>query len=99
MASTYGVHLLLPDLTPNVGLWWSFFIEMFVSFREFFLCFSAAFGGLYWRTVPTVTVSFFFFPSFLGAGWDRRGPWFCATRVGDDTTAVCHCDVGGHYFS
>ncbi|KAF3909283.1 hypothetical protein ABW20_dc0107334 [Dactylellina cionopaga] len=36
--STYGVHLLLPDLTPNVGLWWYFFIEMFDSFRAFFLC-------------------------------------------------------------
>lgn len=36
--STYGVHLLLPDLTPNVGLWWYFFIEMFDSFRNFFLC-------------------------------------------------------------
>lgn len=38
LRSTYGVHLLLPDLTPNVGLWWYFFIEMFDSFREFFLC-------------------------------------------------------------
>ncbi|KAL0637057.1 hypothetical protein Q9L58_003880 [Maublancomyces gigas] len=38
LASTYGVHLLLPDLTPNVGLWWYFFIEMFDSFRNFFLC-------------------------------------------------------------
>ncbi|KAJ6256720.1 hypothetical protein Dda_8587 [Drechslerella dactyloides] len=38
VASTYGVHLLLPDLTPNVGLWWYFFIEMFDSFRAFFLC-------------------------------------------------------------
>ncbi|KAF8472153.1 GPI transamidase subunit PIG-U [Kalaharituber pfeilii] len=38
LSSTYGVHLLLPDLTPNVGLWWYFFIEMFDSFREFFLC-------------------------------------------------------------
>ncbi|KAL8935037.1 MAG: hypothetical protein Q9216_005610 [Gyalolechia sp. 2 TL-2023] len=37
LRSTYGVHLLLPDLTPNVGLWWYFFIEMFDSFREFFL--------------------------------------------------------------
>lgn len=36
--STYGVHLMLPDLTPNVGLWWYFFIEMFDSFRDFFLC-------------------------------------------------------------
>lgn len=37
LSSTYGVQLLLPDLTPNVGLWWYFFIEMFDSFREFFL--------------------------------------------------------------
>ena len=41
LASTYGVHLLLPDLTPNVGLWWYFFIEMFDSFRDFFL-------GVFW---------------------------------------------------
>ena len=41
LSSTYGAHLLLPDLTPNVGLWWYFFIEMFDSFREFFL-------GVFW---------------------------------------------------
>ena len=41
LAATYGVRLLLPDLTPNVGLWWYFFIEMFDSFREFFL-------GVFW---------------------------------------------------
>lgn len=41
LSSTYGVHLLLPDLTPNVGLWWYFFIEIFDSFREFFL-------GVFW---------------------------------------------------
>lgn len=41
LASTYGVQLLLPDLTPNVGLWWYFFIEMFDSFRSFFL-------GVFW---------------------------------------------------
>lgn len=39
--STYGVHILLTDLTPNVGLWWYFFIEMFDSFRAFFL-------GVFW---------------------------------------------------
>lgn len=39
--STYGTPLLLPDLTPNLGLWWYFFIEMFDSFREFFL-------GVFW---------------------------------------------------
>lgn len=41
LRSTYGVRLLLPDLTPNVGLWWYFFIEMFDSFRGFFL-------GVFW---------------------------------------------------
>lgn len=41
LSSTYGVQLLLPDLTPNVGLWWYFFIEMFDSFRAFFL-------GVFW---------------------------------------------------
>jgi phosphatidylinositol glycan class U len=37
LPSTYGVQLTLSDLTPNVGLWWYFFIEMFDSFRAFFL--------------------------------------------------------------
>ncbi|KAL6712305.1 hypothetical protein ACN47E_000182 [Coniothyrium glycines] len=41
LAATYGVRLLLSDLTPNVGLWWYFFIEMFDSFRGFFL-------GVFW---------------------------------------------------
>lgn len=41
MSATYGFHLLVPDLTPNSGLWWYFFIEMFDSFRAFFL-------GVFW---------------------------------------------------
>lgn len=41
VSATYGFHLLVPDLTPNVGLWWYFFIEIFDSFREFFL-------GVFW---------------------------------------------------
>ena len=41
VSATYGFQLLVPDLTPNVGLWWYFFIEMFDSFREFFL-------GVFW---------------------------------------------------
>lgn len=39
--ATYGVQLLVPDLTPNAGLWWYFFIELFDPFREFFL-------GVFW---------------------------------------------------
>ncbi|KIO18062.1 hypothetical protein M407DRAFT_163011, partial [Tulasnella calospora MUT 4182] len=34
---TWGAFLLLPDLTPNPGLWWYFFTEMFDHFRPFFL--------------------------------------------------------------
>ena len=41
LASTYGFELLLTDLTPNIGLWWYFFTEMFDSFRAFFL-------GVFW---------------------------------------------------
>ncbi|CEI96442.1 hypothetical protein RMCBS344292_10603 [Rhizopus microsporus] len=35
--STYGTILFLTDLTPNVGLFWYFFIEMFDQFRSFFM--------------------------------------------------------------
>ncbi|KAK5109094.1 hypothetical protein LTR62_007551 [Meristemomyces frigidus] len=35
--SVYLTALTLPDLTPNPGLWWYFFIEMFDAFRSFFL--------------------------------------------------------------
>jgi hypothetical protein len=30
-------RLELTDLSPNVGLWWYFFTEMFDHFRPFFL--------------------------------------------------------------
>ena len=30
-------RLLVPDLTPNIGLFWYFFIEIFEHFRVFFL--------------------------------------------------------------
>ncbi|KAM7207125.1 GPI transamidase subunit PIG-U [Rhypophila sp. PSN 637] len=51
LPSTYGIQLTLQDLTPNVGLWWYFFVEMFDSFRSFFLAvfwlhLSAYVGGL-----------------------------------------------------
>jgi len=35
--ATWGATVSLPDLTPNVGLWWYFFTEMFDQFRPFFL--------------------------------------------------------------
>ncbi|KIX06694.1 uncharacterized protein Z518_04670 [Rhinocladiella mackenziei CBS 650.93] len=41
LASCYGAQMTVPDLTPNVGLWWYFFIEIFDSFRDFFV-------GVFW---------------------------------------------------
>ncbi|XP_015924448.1 phosphatidylinositol glycan anchor biosynthesis class U protein [Parasteatoda tepidariorum] len=37
LSSTYGFILSAPDLTPNIGLFWYFFTEMFEHFRIFFL--------------------------------------------------------------
>nr|XP_060628596.1 phosphatidylinositol glycan anchor biosynthesis class U protein [Anolis sagrei ordinatus] len=36
--SVYGFILSVPDLTPNVGLFWYFFAEMFEHFSLFFVC-------------------------------------------------------------
>lgn len=64
LGATYGVRLLLPDLTPNVGLWWYFFTEMFDSFREFFL-------GVFWLHVvsymPGLTIRLRKQPLFVAA--------------------------------
>ncbi|KAL5021781.1 hypothetical protein ScPMuIL_000936 [Solemya velum] len=38
LQSTYGFILTVPDLTPNLGLFWYFFTEMFEHFRTFFIC-------------------------------------------------------------
>ncbi|KAK7503238.1 hypothetical protein BaRGS_00005503 [Batillaria attramentaria] len=38
LRSTYGFILSVPDLTPNVGIFWYFFTEMFEHFRTFFVC-------------------------------------------------------------
>ncbi|WWC89192.1 uncharacterized protein L201_004110 [Kwoniella dendrophila CBS 6074] len=37
IAQTWGVIINVTDLTPNVGMWWYFFTEMFDHFRTFFL--------------------------------------------------------------
>ena len=41
LVSCYGPQITVPDLTPNIGLWWYFFIEIFDSFRDFFI-------GVFW---------------------------------------------------
>ncbi|XP_046843516.1 phosphatidylinositol glycan anchor biosynthesis class U protein-like [Xenia sp. Carnegie-2017] len=35
--ASYGFTLRVPDLTPNMGLFWYLFLEMFDHFREFFV--------------------------------------------------------------
>ncbi|XP_059061349.1 phosphatidylinositol glycan anchor biosynthesis class U protein [Achroia grisella] len=35
---TYGFILTVPDLKPNIGLFWYFFTEMFEHFRLLFVC-------------------------------------------------------------
>ncbi|KAK0543688.1 hypothetical protein OC845_005998 [Tilletia horrida] len=34
---TWGSIVFLTDLTPNIGMWWYFIMEMFDHFRDFFL--------------------------------------------------------------
>ncbi|XP_064610582.1 phosphatidylinositol glycan anchor biosynthesis class U protein-like [Liolophura sinensis] len=36
--SVYGFILTVPDLSPNIGIFWYFFTEMFEHFRVFFIC-------------------------------------------------------------
>uniref|UniRef100_A0A060T3S9 ARAD1C36124p n=1 Tax=Blastobotrys adeninivorans TaxID=409370 RepID=A0A060T3S9_BLAAD len=36
LESTYGIIVHFSELTPNIGLWWYYFIEMFDFFRPFF---------------------------------------------------------------
>jgi len=38
LESTVGFILSVPELTPNMGLFWYFFTEMFEHFRVFFVC-------------------------------------------------------------
>jgi phosphatidylinositol glycan class U len=38
LESTYGVLITVSDLTPNIGLYWYFFIEVFETFKLFFIC-------------------------------------------------------------
>ncbi|KAK4690002.1 GPI-anchor transamidase subunit U, partial [Tremellales sp. Uapishka_1] len=37
LPQTWGTIITVSDLTPNVGMWWYFFTEMFDHFRNFFL--------------------------------------------------------------
>ncbi|KAJ3045481.1 hypothetical protein HDV00_009134 [Rhizophlyctis rosea] len=62
LSSTYGAILFVPDLTPNVGLFWYFFIEMFDHYRTFFLCVFQIFVFIF---VVPVSVKFRDHPLFV----------------------------------
>ncbi|KAH9843258.1 Phosphatidylinositol glycan anchor biosynthesis class U protein [Teratosphaeria destructans] len=51
LASVYMTPLVVTDLTPNPGLWWYFFVEMFDAFREFFL-------GVFWLHMLSYSIPF-----------------------------------------
>lgn len=59
--STYFTIIFLTDLTPNIGLWWYFFVEMFTFFRPFFICVFQLFVSSF--SIP-ITVRFHAFPLF-----------------------------------
>lgn len=85
--SVYGTILFFSDLTPNIGLWWYFFTEMFEFFRSFFMgvfqIYVAAFA------LP-VTIRFTNNPIFA-----------LATMVGISTLLKSYPEVGdiGFYFT
>eukprot|EP00026_Physarum_polycephalum_P009122 Phypoly_transcript_09234.p1 GENE.Phypoly_transcript_09234~~Phypoly_transcript_09234.p1 ORF type:complete len:404 (+),score=53.27 Phypoly_transcript_09234:174-1214(+) len=37
LRETYGFVLLVEDATPNIGLFWYYFVEIFTPFKQFFL--------------------------------------------------------------
>jgi phosphatidylinositol glycan class U len=86
MDATYGFLLRAEDLTPNLGLHWYFFAEMFDDFRAFFLCAFAGFGA------------FLVLPAVVRMGRDR--PLFCVFVAKLCATATAPYptlgDVAGH---
>lgn len=87
LKSSYGIVLFYTDLTPNIGVWWYFFGEMFEFFRPFFTCVFHIYSMIF--SLP-ITVRF------------HKEPLFAiATIVGITTTFKAYPEVGdvGFYFS
>ena len=86
MDATYGFLLRAEDLTPNLGLYWYFFAEMFDDFRAFYLCAFAGFGA------------FLVLPAVVRMG--RDAPLFCVFVAKLCATATAPYptlgDVAGH---
>ncbi|RKP02507.1 hypothetical protein CXG81DRAFT_1735, partial [Caulochytrium protostelioides] len=66
ITNTFGAYWSLPELRPNLGLFWYFFIEVFDQFRTFFLL---VFGLLGIVFIPGTTLAF------------QRQPFFAATLI------------------
>lgn len=62
LQSTYMFMWTVSDLTPNIGLFWYFFTEMFDHFRDFFLW---VFQINYFIYIIPLTINFWRNPSFL----------------------------------
>ncbi|KAJ8041054.1 Phosphatidylinositol glycan anchor biosynthesis class U protein [Holothuria leucospilota] len=62
LQSTYGFILSVPDLKPNLGLFWYYFMEMFEHFRIFFLWVFQMNAFIY--TIP-LTIILWKCPSFV----------------------------------
>lgn len=61
LQSTYMTIIVLKDLTPNMGLWWYYFVEMFSFFRPFFIAVFQLF--LISFSLP-ITIRFYSYPLF-----------------------------------
>ncbi|SCZ87367.1 BZ3500_MvSof-1268-A1-R1_Chr2-2g04833 [Microbotryum saponariae] len=57
LSSVYGVILTIPDLTPNIGISWYFFIEMFDHFRAFFVGVFQIHVLIYWCSLDCMNPS------------------------------------------
>ncbi|GAA6058662.1 hypothetical protein JCM10212_004073 [Sporobolomyces blumeae] len=82
VSSVYGVILTIPDLTPNIGLAWYFFIEMFDHFRAFFLVVFALHPVVY-----VAPLTYFY----------RQDPLFAITLLVGSTTLLKSYPVLGDY--
>lgn len=59
--SVYSPIIFLEDLTPNIGLWWYFFVEMFTYFRPFFIAVFQLFVAGF--SIP-ITIRFISYPLY-----------------------------------
>ncbi|EFJ12729.1 hypothetical protein SELMODRAFT_43879, partial [Selaginella moellendorffii] len=62
LRETYGFILTVKDLTPNIGVYWYFFTEVFDFYRSFFLM---VFHGNIFCMIAPLSICFYHRPIFL----------------------------------